>query len=179
MQIMTYDQMLREKNDTLFEIAESIKKGKHKRVVGQALHAAELEIRLARAKTNGDENQAPNIISAITVLVDACMALEKMQKVKINGTFPDIVRHTAALNDFCRTVEATGGVVEVDTGFEPVADREWYDLADSYIKACDALGRKPKVENKDGDEKSDEEGTGEEGGKNWVDGIGDTSPDDR
>lgn len=51
-----------------------------------------------------------------------------------------------ALEDFVKTIEATGGVVKDHKGyFVPVVDEEWVDLGDSYIRACAALGRKPKI----------------------------------
>ena len=56
----------------------------------------------------------------------------------------------AALKDFCKTVEEQGGV-EVDLSdnkdlYLPFGDEDWTDLCASYIKACKALGRKPKIE---------------------------------
>lgn len=54
------------------------------------------------------------------------------------------------LLDFCDCIEATGGVMETRShkGCEivvPIADEEWSDLGDSYLQACEALGRKPKM----------------------------------
>lgn len=43
----------------------------------------------------------------------------------------------AALREFIKTVEATGGV---NLECEPNADPEWLDLGHAYVAACDALG---------------------------------------
>jgi hypothetical protein len=52
-----------------------------------------------------------------------------------------------ALEEFCRVIEATDGVVETPSGLhEPFGDRDWIDLGEAYIQACAALGRKPVVE---------------------------------
>jgi hypothetical protein len=61
------------------------------------------------------------------------------------------VQVTDSLVEFCDDIEATGGIRPnpEDPGsgqVVPVADDEWVDLADTYRKACRALGRKPKVE---------------------------------
>lgn len=47
------------------------------------------------------------------------------------------------------TINVTGGVVDTDEGWVPVADPEWYDLASVYRNACDVLGVEPIVS--DGD----------------------------
>ena len=50
------------------------------------------------------------------------------------------------LAEFCADIDATGGVVElVDGNHAPAADEDWIDLAETYLRACEALGRKPKV----------------------------------
>jgi hypothetical protein len=52
-----------------------------------------------------------------------------------------------ALEEFCHDIEQTGGIIpnpEGDATFVPDADHEWVDLADTYVKACRALGRSPK-----------------------------------
>lgn len=54
-----------------------------------------------------------------------------------------------ALEEFCHDIEQTGGIIpNPDSGgdgtFVPDADRDWVDLADTYVKACRALGREPK-----------------------------------
>lgn len=50
------------------------------------------------------------------------------------------------LTEFVNDVEKSGGVSESDTGiYRPAADPEWTDLGATYIHACQALGRKPKV----------------------------------
>jgi len=52
----------------------------------------------------------------------------------------------AVLKDFVQAVDATGGVVEDGKGcYEPVADRDWIDIGNVYIRACDALGREPII----------------------------------
>lgn len=49
-----------------------------------------------------------------------------------------------ALRDLVATIEACGGVTKDRKGLVvPVADMEWPDLGDSYLKACNALGLKP------------------------------------
>jgi len=54
----------------------------------------------------------------------------------------------AALRDFTGAIEATGGVTASpeDEGYTvPVADEDWIDLGEAYLKACEALGKKPKT----------------------------------
>ncbi len=52
-----------------------------------------------------------------------------------------------ALAEFCDTIEDTGGVKKDDKGYHvPVADEDWIDLGEAYMRACDALGRKPVEE---------------------------------
>jgi hypothetical protein len=54
-----------------------------------------------------------------------------------------------ALMDFTSTIEVTGGLTEDPEGsgnFVPVADDTWVDLGESYLLACTALSRKPKIE---------------------------------
>jgi len=51
-----------------------------------------------------------------------------------------------ALAEFVRDVNQTGGVALNDEGLHtPVADEDWIDLGETYVKACAALGVKPKV----------------------------------
>jgi len=51
------------------------------------------------------------------------------------------------LRDFVETIEAAGGCFRNDEGtFAPAGDPNWTDLADSYIKACAALGRRPVID---------------------------------
>jgi hypothetical protein len=55
----------------------------------------------------------------------------------------------AALEEFVSAIEVTGGVKADPEGsglHVPVGDEEWVDLGEAYLKACAALGRKPKVE---------------------------------
>jgi hypothetical protein len=51
------------------------------------------------------------------------------------------------LREFVQDIDATGGVFEFEgTGvYGPVADKDWTDLADTYIKACKALRRRPHI----------------------------------
>jgi hypothetical protein len=47
-----------------------------------------------------------------------------------------------ALEQFVRTVEATGGVIRSESGcYEPLGDPEWIDIGDAYVEACAVLGR--------------------------------------
>ena len=64
---------------------------------------------------------------------------------------PDAVR--AALHEFIKTIEATGGCVrdEGDT-VVPAGDPDWLDLADAYLRACKALGRAPRIRRPDAEE---------------------------
>jgi hypothetical protein len=55
-----------------------------------------------------------------------------------------------ALVEFCKDIEQTGGIEPYfEDGREgmycPVADNDWIDLAETYRKACKALGRKPMI----------------------------------
>lgn len=51
-----------------------------------------------------------------------------------------------ALEEFVETIDATGGVTESDEGFTvPVADEDWIDLGEAYVKACLALGVEPNA----------------------------------
>jgi hypothetical protein len=51
---------------------------------------------------------------------------------------------TKALECFVEAIEATGGIAIDGQGYAcPVADPDWIDLGDAYLKACRALGRKP------------------------------------
>ncbi len=52
-----------------------------------------------------------------------------------------------ALENFCGTIEATGGVFQDPETLHwyPCGDPTWFDLGDAYLVACEALGRKPMV----------------------------------
>lgn len=51
-----------------------------------------------------------------------------------------------ALTEFINAIEATGGCVLDDRDMAtPVADPEWVDLGEAYLKACEALCREPKL----------------------------------
>jgi len=53
---------------------------------------------------------------------------------------------TRALESFCLTIEATGGVILDPRGLaEPVGDEEWADLGSAYLEACEALNRNPMI----------------------------------
>jgi hypothetical protein len=50
------------------------------------------------------------------------------------------------LHGFIEDIEATGGCFRSEGGtFAPVADPNWTDLADTYLRACAALGRTPFI----------------------------------
>jgi hypothetical protein len=49
---------------------------------------------------------------------------------------------TRLLTEFVKDVEAAGGVRRSGGAFAPVADEDWTDLGITYMKACEALGRK-------------------------------------
>lgn len=51
-----------------------------------------------------------------------------------------------ALDLLVDLVNVTGGVVEQDNGlYAPVADEDWLDLGEAYMKACDVTCTTPKV----------------------------------
>ena len=68
-----------------------------------------------------------------------------------NDTFnPELAK--AALVDLIETIEATGGVVMLPNGqCAPIADEDWIDLGEAYMRACEAIGKEPKVQPRDGD----------------------------
>lgn len=44
-------------------------------------------------------------------------------------------------------VNATGGCIKDAKGFVvPKCDEDWIDLGEAYVKACEALGEKPKMD---------------------------------
>lgn len=48
------------------------------------------------------------------------------------------------LLEFVQAIEATGGVMVDHKGYHvPVADKDWIDLGEAYLKACEALGQEP------------------------------------
>jgi hypothetical protein len=50
------------------------------------------------------------------------------------------------LAEFVRDINETGGVIRDCKGWHaPAIDLEWIDLGETYLKACDALGLKPKI----------------------------------
>jgi len=67
----------------------------------------------------------------------------------------------AVLEEFVEAVEATGGVNRHDAiTVAPCADESWTDLGDIYLKACEALGREPVID--EGEYEEDEEGKADE-----------------
>jgi len=58
---------------------------------------------------------------------------------------PFVELRTDALLAFVEAIDATGGVVYDGQHHAPVADEEWIDLGEAYLKACLALGREAKV----------------------------------
>lgn len=58
----------------------------------------------------------------------------------------DASKIAKALEEFVDDINVTGGVVEDEEGLIcPVGDPEWIDLGETYMKACEALDREPKV----------------------------------
>ncbi len=52
----------------------------------------------------------------------------------------------AVLLSFINDIQYTGGVKPDGNGcWSVIADEEWTDLGDTYVRACKALGREPKV----------------------------------
>jgi hypothetical protein len=53
----------------------------------------------------------------------------------------------AALDDFIETIEAVGGCLLNEAGvLAPIGEPEWTDLADAYVRACNAIGRIPQID---------------------------------
>jgi len=58
------------------------------------------------------------------------------------GCNPDEI--IAALVEFVSDVDQAGGVCITAKGsFAPIADQNWIDLGETYVKACKALRRQP------------------------------------
>jgi hypothetical protein len=55
------------------------------------------------------------------------------------------------LREFVQDIDTTGGVCKYgDTDdYAPVADKDWTDLGETYLKACKALRRRPHVKKED------------------------------
>lgn len=52
----------------------------------------------------------------------------------------------SVLEEFVNDIELTGGVFKDKNGwYTLVADPDWIDLAETYVKACRVLGRKPAL----------------------------------
>jgi len=61
---------------------------------------------------------------------------------------PDPVR--AALLEFIGDVNAAGGLVRSSNGdVAPVGDPSWLDLGSTYLRACEAAGRDPIINEED------------------------------
>lgn len=57
------------------------------------------------------------------------------------------------LAEFVSDINLTGGVYLDKKGLHhPVADPDWIDLAETYLKACQAIGKKPTIVEGDEDE---------------------------
>lgn len=57
-----------------------------------------------------------------------------------------------ALEEFVADVEDAGGVrIDEDNVPHPGGDEEWTNLGYTYLRACEALGRKPEVTRDDDD----------------------------
>ena len=56
-----------------------------------------------------------------------------------------------ALVEFCDDIDQTGGLVLHGEGshYVPAASDDWIDLGETYLKACKALRRKPKIAEED------------------------------
>lgn len=53
------------------------------------------------------------------------------------------------LREFIDAIEVTGGVIQQENGIcYPVADPEWSDLANIYLRACEVAGTQPMVTKK-------------------------------
>jgi len=56
-----------------------------------------------------------------------------------------------SLREFCDDIDQTGGLVLHGEGshYVPAASDDWIDLGETYLKACKALRRKPKIAEED------------------------------
>lgn len=62
--------------------------------------------------------------------------------------FDKLAAMERALTSLCLTVEATGGIERNEHGLAiPLADRDWVDMGEAYLEACEALNREPLVIN--------------------------------
>jgi len=61
---------------------------------------------------------------------------------------PKRVKVKDALVEFCDDIDQAGGLVLHGEGqhYVPAASDDWIDLGTTYLKACKALGRKPKID---------------------------------
>lgn len=56
------------------------------------------------------------------------------------------VRMVELLLEFCQDIEQTGGVYLTNKGLHaPVADPEWTDIGDLYVKVCIEFDHRPKI----------------------------------
>lgn len=54
-------------------------------------------------------------------------------------------KREVALLEFIEAVEATGGVIVQGDGLHaPVADLDWVDVGEAYVRACAAMNRIPQ-----------------------------------
>lgn len=77
---------------------------------------------------------------------------------------PEKTTRTAeeVLRELCSDIECSGGLLENEDGaLVPAGDPSWYDLANTYLHACEVLGCEPKIKKVGGD---DEAPAAEEGG---------------
>jgi hypothetical protein len=57
-----------------------------------------------------------------------------------------IERLRAVLSEFVGDIDNTGGIQRDRHGWPaPVADPDWIDLGETYLKACNVLGVEPKI----------------------------------
>lgn len=65
---------------------------------------------------------------------------------EVEGTPEESDPQQQALKEFVGTVEAAGGLFEGGPLPVPKADPGWVDLAQAYLRACEALGKEPMIE---------------------------------
>lgn len=62
-------------------------------------------------------------------------------------TMGDLLAAKRAVVALVESIESTGGLIyDDDRVLVPYADQEWSDIADVYLEACKAIGRKPMIE---------------------------------
>ncbi len=61
-------------------------------------------------------------------------------------TGPNPARMEEVLNELIKDIENTDGVLRLANGLHvPLADEDWVDLGETYMNACDVLGKTPVV----------------------------------